>query len=85
MLDVRCIFATLLFKSKREHLFHFKSSFLSQENRILEIYSFKFHDVIKCLSTKQKYILLNNLGSKHRLLMKFGQFMSYSKINHFHQ
>ena len=26
-----------------------------------------------------KYILLNNLGSKHRLLMKFGQFMSYYK------
>ena len=26
---------------------------------------------------KKKYILLNNLGSKHTLLMKFGQFMSY--------
>ena len=27
----------------------------------------------------KKYILLNNLGSKHSLLMKFGQFMSYYK------
>ena len=26
-----------------------------------------------------KYISLNNLGSKHSLLMKFGQFMSYYK------
>ena len=25
----------------------------------------------------------NNLGSKHSLLIKFGQFMSYSKINNF--
>ena len=31
-----------------------------------------------------KYILLkNNLGSKHSLLMKFGQFISYSKRNNF--
>ena len=27
----------------------------------------------------KKYILQNNLGSKHSLLMKFGQFMSYYK------
>ena len=26
-----------------------------------------------------KYILLNNLGNKHSLLMKFGQFVSYYK------
>ena len=26
---------------------------------------------------KKKYILLNNLGNKHTLLMRFGQFMSY--------
>ena len=30
-----------------------------------------------------KYILLNNLGSKHSLLMKFGQFKSYYKRNIF--
>ena len=27
-----------------------------------------------------KHILLNNLGSKHSLVMKFGQFMQYYKI-----
>ena len=31
----------------------------------------------------KKYILLNNLGSKHCPLMKFGQFMSYFKRNNF--
>ena len=59
---VRCIFASLFFKSKLEHLsnwercflFHFKSSFCSQENQILEFCIFKFHDVIKCLSIKQE-------------------------------
>ena len=48
--------------SKLEHLsnwercflFHFKSSFRSQENQILEFYILKFHDVIKCLSIKQE-------------------------------
>ena len=35
-------------------LFHFKSSFRSQENQILEFYILKFHDVIKCLSIKQE-------------------------------
>ena len=27
-----------------------------------------------------KHILLNNLGSKHNLVMKFGQFMEYYEI-----
>ena len=31
----------------------------------------------------KKYILLNNLRSKHCLLMKFGQFMSYYKRKNF--
>ena len=52
---VRYIFASLFFKSKPEHLsnvekyflFHFKSSFRSQENQILEFY-------IECLSIKQE-------------------------------
>ena len=30
-----------------------------------------------------KYISPNNLGSKHSLLMKFGQFMSYEKRKNF--
>ena len=49
--------ASLFFKAKRKHLsnqdkcflFHYKSSFRSRENQILEFQIFKFHD-IKCLS-----------------------------------
>ena len=56
------IFADLFFKSKLEHLsnwercflFHFKSSFHSQENQFLESQNLKFHDIIKCLSIKQE-------------------------------
>ena len=59
---VRYIFASLFFRSKREYLsnsgkcflFHFKSSFRSPENQVLEFYIFKFHDVMKCLSIKQE-------------------------------
>ena len=84
---VRYIFASLFLSlnestfqnKKKSFLFHFKSSFRSQENQILEFYIFKFHDVIKCLSVKQEIHALNNLGSKYSLLMKFGQFMSYYK------
>ena len=39
---------------KNVSLFHFKSSFISQENQILEFYIFKFHDINKCLSIKQE-------------------------------
>ena len=31
------------------------------------------------LAQNKKYILLNNLGRKHSLLTKLGQFMSYYK------
>ena len=59
---VRYIFASVFFKSKREHLsneekcflFHFKSSFRSQENQILEFYILQFDDVTKCLSIKEE-------------------------------
>ena len=60
--SVHYIFASLFFKSKRKRLsklkkcflFHFKSSFYSRENQILEFYIFKFHDVIKCRTIKQE-------------------------------
>ena len=35
-------------------LFHFKSSFHSRENEILEFQIFNFHDVIKCPNIKQE-------------------------------
>ena len=59
---VKYIFASFFFKCKREHLsssekcflFHFKSSFRSRENQILEFCFFRFYDVIKCLSIEQE-------------------------------
>ena len=33
--------------------------------------------------TSKAHILLNNLASKHSLVMKFGKFMYYYKINFF--
>ena len=59
---VHYIFASLFLKSKLEHLshwercflFHFKSSFRSQENQNLKFYILKCHDVIKYLSIKQE-------------------------------
>ena len=50
-------------------LFQFKNSFCSWEN--LEFQIFKFYNGIK------KYILLNNLGIKQILLMKFDRFTSH--------
>ena len=80
---VRYIFASLFFMSKREHLwnkeecflFHLESSFRSWDNQTLNFQIFKCHDVIKFQAWNTKHILLNNLGSKHSLVMKFGQFM----------
>ena len=46
---VHYIFARFFFRSKREQIF-----FCSQENQVLEIYIFRFHDVIKCLGIKQE-------------------------------
>ena len=56
---VSATFLLVFFKSKLEHwercfLFHFKSSFRSQENQILEFYILKIHGVIKCLSIKEE-------------------------------
>ena len=39
---------------KSVFLFHFKTYFRSCENQILELYIFKFHDVIKYISIKQE-------------------------------
>ena len=67
-----------LVKLRKMFSFHFKSSFRSLGNQILEFSIFKFHDAIKFLSIN-KDISLNNLESKYILLMKFDQFTSYYK------
>ena len=80
---VRYIFTSLACKSKGRHLlnkekcflFHFKSSFCSWGNQIL---TFRYSNVMASSNVQAwntKHILLNNLGSKHSLVMKFGQFM----------
>ena len=43
-----------LVKLGKMFLFHFKNSFRSGENQILEFQIFEFHDVIKCLSMKSE-------------------------------
>ena len=68
-----------------KYAFYFtsKALFVLKKTQGLEFYIFKFHGVIKCLSIKKKYIFLNNLGSKHSLLMEFDQFILYYKRKSF--
>ena len=77
---VCCIFTNLFCMSKREDLrnkgkcflFHFKISFRSWDNQILNFQIFKNYDVIKCLTLNTKHVLMNKFWSKHILVMKFG-------------
>ena len=46
--------------------------------QILTFQMFKCHGIIKCPSIKQN-ILLNDMGSKHSLIMKFYQFIILQK------
>ena len=83
------IFASLFCMFKREHswkekyfLFHFESSSLLRY-QILNFQIFKCQGIVKGLNMKHKHILLNNLGSKDSLVIKFGQFMQHYKIKFF--
>ena len=88
---VHYIFASMIFMSNREHLwnkeecflFHFESSFRFWGNQILTFQIFKCHDVSNAQTWNTRHILLNNLGSRHSLVMKFGQFMQYYKTKFF--
>ena len=89
---VHYIFASSASMSNKEHfwnkgkwfLFLFESSFCSWDNQILNFQIFKCHHVIKCLSMKPGGTpSLNNLGGKHSLVIKFGQFMLTYKIEFF--
>ena len=62
----RYIFASLFFTSKREHLWN-------KEKRFLFHFESSFRLSDNQVSTFQ--MLLNNLGSKHSLVIKFCQFM----------
>ena len=88
---VRYIFASLFLSlnkstcQTRENVFYFtwkalffleKSNFEILHFRILLLHQMPKHKI-------KKYILLNNLGSKHSLLMKFGKFVSYYKRKNF--
>ena len=84
---LRYIFASLFCKSKGEHLwnkekyflFQFKNSFRSWDNQIKTFQIFKRYDVINTQAWNRKHILLNNLGNKHILVIKFSQFMQHYK------
>ena len=69
---VRYIFASLIFMSKREHLWNKEECFLLD----LEIFfRFRYSNVMTSPNPQvwnTKHILLCNLGSKHSLVMKFG-------------
>ena len=49
-----CPLLRVLVKLEKCFLFHFKSSFYSEEDHSLVFLFFKFHNVIKCLSRKQE-------------------------------
>ena len=74
------------FLSLRKHFKTRKNVFfisLSKFYSFLSYLKFSFHKVLKCLSfmkcheMPKKYVLLNNLGSIHGLLIKFSHVMSY--------
>ena len=84
---VRYIFASLFCKFKGEYLwnkekcfsYQFESSFRSWDNQIL---TFQYSNVMTLSNVHAwniMHILLNNLESKHSLVMKFGQFMQHDK------
>ena len=66
---VHYIFAGLVGMSNREHLwnkkkyflFHFKSSFCSWDNKILNFQIFKCHDIIKCHENQNMFQGSTNL------------------------
>ena len=82
------IFTGFFCMSKREHLwnkekcflFHFKSSCCSWHNQLWTYYVFHIMMSSNAKVWNTKHMVLNNLGSKHHLLIKFGQFMQYYKI-----
>ena len=56
-----------------------KALFVREKIIILEFQIFKFNDVIKCLSIKQKKTFYLKTWKVIIVLIKFGQFMSYYK------
>ena len=59
-------------------LFHFKPIFVLENSTFSN-----FMITLNAYAKNKKYISVNNLGSKHSLLVKFGQFMSYHKSKNF--
>ena len=66
----------------RKKVFYFTSKALLVL-KIINFYHFRNSNVMTSSNAKAwntKHMLLNNLGSKRSLVMKFGQFMQYYKI-----
>ena len=66
----------------RKNAFYFTSKALLLLE-IIKIWHFRYSNIMTSSNAQAwntKHILLNNLGSKRSLVMKFGQFMQYYKI-----
>ena len=67
---------------RRKNAFYFTSKALLVFE-IIKFKHFRYSNIMTSSNAQawnRKHILLNNLGSKHSLVMKFGQFMQYYKI-----
>ena len=89
---VRYIYAILFYESEREHLSNQEKSFCfsSKVPFFLKKIKFQKFRVSNSMTsrmlkhkTRNTFYLISYFGSKHSLLMKFGQFMSCSKRNNF--
>ena len=69
----------------RKIFFYFisKALFVLEKSKIQNFRYSSFLTSSNAYAKSKQYLLLNNLGSKHSLLIKFGQFMSYYKRKYF--
>ena len=88
---VSVTFLLVFFMSKREHFWNKENVFYFTLKilfvlEIIRFLFFRYSNVMTSSNAKAvntKHILLNYLGSKHSLLLKFGQFMYYYKRKFF--
>ena len=83
---VRYISASSFYMSKREHLWNKEKYFLFHFQISSRSWDFRYSNIMTSSNAQAwdtKHVLLNNLGSKRSLVMKYGQFVKYHKINFF--
>ena len=65
-------------RKEKTFLFHFKI-FVLEKIKVKNFRHSNFMTSSNAQASNKKHVLLNDLRSKHRLLMKFSQFKSYYK------